>query len=312
MTETFWDPFEGSQTPAPQGPGKVGPKWVLPDFLKRLELPLLLLAFPAFAIAAFSDTYRFYGVAAFTIGIGGGLAINHFSDAEGTLRRRLQAAVEALGFGFRGTLPEGRLGTIRRRIPEIFKLRVGGSIPLVVSSEMWGTSPAGIPLWLGAAALQSAAFFGGPKQDRSVGPETIYGNTVMMVAGYRLERDTGIRVLIMPEFVTAIGPLDRDIKTESVEFNSRFNIRMSMIDGETAVPDAATADLLRVLTPAFQTTLIDLADRFAARVIVDRDTVFFAGYQNLRALEPDQLTELVKSAVDRFAEAAISFKHYAE
>ncbi|MEM1047439.1 MAG: hypothetical protein AAGL24_14875 [Pseudomonadota bacterium] len=312
MRETYWDPFEGTQTPALPAPEKGASKWVLPDYLKKLELPLLLLAFPAFAVAAFSDTYRFYGVAAFTIGVGGGLAINHFSDAEGTLRRRLQAAADALGFAFRGLMPDGRLGTIRRRVPELFTLRIGGSIPLVISTEMWGESPSGVPLWLGAAALQSAALFGGPKQDRSVGPETMFGNTVMMIAGYRLERDTGIRVLIMPEFVTAIGPLDRDIKTESVEFNAKFNIRMSMADGQSAVPDEATADLLRVLTPAFQATLIDLADRFAARVIVDRDTVFFAGYQNVRALDADLLTGLVRSSVDRFAEAAVSFKRYAE
>ena len=166
-----------------------------------------------------------------------------------------------------------------------------------------------LPVWPGAMAAESVTLFGHPKQTATAGPAAVHGDVAMMIAGYALDRDTGVGVRIMPDFVTAIGPLDRDIKTGSVAFKARFTLRMAMADG-TVVGHRTTVELLRVSTPAFQATLIDLADGFAARVIVDRDTAFVAGFRNLQTQDDTEMRGLVQDAIAAFA-AAVSFKRCA-
>ena len=307
---SHWDPFEGQVSPPPEN--ETSSAWaILPASAKRYQGPLLLLAFPGFALAFFGGTTMIVGIALVCIGIFGGLGLDILTGGSSAGRSRLKGAADHLGFAFRGTIPPNRLGAIRRRLPEIFRVRVGGSIPLVIESEMWGPAATEVPCWMGAAAISSMAFFGGPKQSLRGPDQSVQGNTIMMIAAYRLDRDTHVRIVLMPEYVGAVGPLDRDIKTESTDFNNRFNIRLTCRDGEKRM-DRATMALLQVLTPAFQTTLTDLADRFAARVIVDRDVVFFAGFRNLQTLDDETLAAFVKETLSEFADAAVSFKAYAE
>jgi len=316
----FWDPFEG--TVAPDNAQKSERTARLPESFKKLELPLFLLSVPGFILAIFSESLRPYGFALVTVGMAGGFAVEHFTGAAADRLNRIWSAADRLGFRFRPEIPAQRLAAIRRAVPELFSLRIFGSIPLIIESEMWGADPDGNGLWLGVGAISSATFLGGPKQnDRSaagiamgtVGAKDggIQGNLVMMIAAYRLERDTGIRLVLMPETVGAVGPLDRDLKTESVAFNKAFNIRVTARDDGGDL-DRISMNVLQVLTPAFQTTLLDLADRFAARVIVDRDIVYFGGYRNLQSLEDAVLRPFVEQAVAGFAEASVSFKRYAE
>jgi len=74
----------------------------------------------------------------------------------------------------------------------------------------------------------------------------------------------------------------------------------------------ATSGLLQVLTPAFQVVLIGLAELYAARVIVDHDTVFFGGYRNILTTDEAALEALLQTAIEDFADAATAFKTYAE
>lgn len=306
----FWDPFEVSVKPA-QEPAGNDTKPLLPASYKKLELPFFALSIPGFLLAVFSDSLRPLGIVLATLGMAGGFAINHFTGASKDRLNRLRKAAEALDFRFRSKIPGTRLQKIREEIPEFFKLRVGGSIPLVIESEMWGTSENGAPIWVGLGAHSSAAFFGGPKQNTTTETGGPQGNVVMMIAAYKLDRDTGIRLVLMPENVSAIGPLDRDLKTESVAFNNAFNIRVTTSQGAAEL-DQVSVEVLQVLTPALQTTLLDLADRFAARLVIDRGIVYFAGFRNLQSLDDAVLQTFVKDVVAGFSQASISFKHYAE
>lgn len=317
----FWDPFEG--TVAPGNAQKPKRTAGLPESFKKLEMPLFLLSVPGFILAIFSESLRPYGFALVTVGMAGGFAIEHFTGASADRLDRIRSAADKLGFRFRPEIPAQRLAAIRRAVPELFSLRIFGSIALIIESEMWGADLNGNALWLGVSAISSATLLGGPKQNdmpamRIAGAKgaglqgnLVQGNLVMMIAAYRLERDTGLRLVLMPETVGARGPLDRDLKTESVAFNHAFNIRVTARDDGGDL-DRISLNVLQVLTPAFQTTLLDLADRFAARVIVDRDIVYFGGYRNLQSLEDAVLRPFVEQAVAGFAEASLSFKRYAE
>lgn len=308
--DAFWDPIEGAVAPEFRRRPEREPS-KLPASFKKLELPLFFLAFPGFILAFLGDSLLPYGIALVTFGMAGGFAINHFTGATEDRLERLWKTGEHLGFRFRPEIPASRLRDIRQKIPELFKLRIGGSIPLNIESEMWGRSESGTPLWLGLGAFSSAAFFGGPKQTTKLANAGAQGNVVMMIAAYKLDRDTGIRIVLMPESLGAVGPFDRDLKTESVAFNDTFNIRVTSRadDGDL---DQISVNVLQVLTPAFQTTLLELADRFAARVIVDRDTVYFGGFHNLQSLDDTVLQSFVKEIVAAFAAASTSFKRYAE
>ena len=133
----------------------------------------------------------------------------------------------------------------------------------------------------------------------------------IMIAAYPLERDTGVTVSLFPEFKTPLGPLEFDIQTESVEFNNIFNIRLEAKDGEKTAR-TMSAKLLQVLTPAFQATLIELAEHFSTRIIIKGSTVYFAGYKNLVSTDQTEIEHLLQVTVAAFSEAAVSFKRYAE
>ncbi|WP_420334216.1 hypothetical protein [Roseibium sp.] len=308
--DTFWDPFEARIQPAVNAQ-KDRVKPMLPASFKKLEVPLFLLAVPGFLLAIFSDSLRPVGFVLVTIGMAGGFAIDHLTGASKDRLNRLRAAADELGFRFRSKIPDIRMQKIRAQIPEVFKLRVGGSIPLVIESEMWGTAENGTPLWVGLGAHSSTALFGGPKQNTVPAGAGAQGNVLMMIAAYRLDRDTSVRLVLMPENLSAVGPLDRDLKTESIAFNNAFNIRVTEREDQGRL-DRLSVEMLQVLTPALQTTLLDLADRYAARVIIDRDSVFFAGFRNLQTLDDATLHAFVQEAVGNFSEASVSFKHYAE
>ena len=282
-----WDPFEGQIVPPAGREVKPGQS-LLPPVFKKLELPVFLISLPGFVLALFSESLRPLGMILATVGIGGGFAIQHFTGSAQDRLFRLQAAARAVGYAFRAKIPGPRMVEIQRKAPEMFKLRVGGSIPLILESEMWGIAEHGSPMWMGVGAHGSAAFFGGPRQNEKAPGSGAQGNVVMMVAAYKLDRDTGARIVLMPENFGAIGPLDRDLKTESVAFNKAFNIRVTGRETGDDL-DRMTVEVLQVLTPAFQTTLLDLSEHYAARVIVDGDTVFFGGFRNLQSLEEDVL-----------------------
>lgn len=309
--QAVWDPIDGSAHAA--RPASVAPHTApLDRLVRKLTGPMLILSLIGFCLAIFSDRLMFLGIALACLGFAFVFFGDKLSGTEDNRRARIQSAAAALGHLGGTEMPKSRVTELGRKLRSMMMLRFGGSIPLVLTHELWGKTGADVPFWMGLSIHGSQAFLGGPKAAAQIDATSSLGDVAMFVVAYRLDRDTGLRVEILPEFASAIGPLDRDIKTESVEFNRFYNIRLTLNDGAPVVEQQATASLLRVLTPALQVVLIGLAERYAARVIIDRETVFFGGYRNMQTTDETALGALLQTAIDDFADAATAFKTYAE
>lgn len=311
MTQAVWDPIDGQTTAAiPQAAAYSAHP--LAGLVRNLTGPMLLLCLLGFGVAVVSEAWRVYGIAAAAVGFVFILFGSELTGQTKNMRARIANATRAAGHVGGTKLVEGKLGKLAARIKPLLVLRAGASIPLVLEHELWGQTKAGVPFWMGLSLMQSQALFGGPKARVRADPTTTHGEAAMFVVAYRLDRDTRIHAEILPEFATAKGPLDQDVKTESISFNAEYNIRLRADEGQSVAKGTSSAALLQVLTPATQATLIDLADSYSARVIVDRDTVFFGGYRNFQTTDNTALERLLTQAIEDFAEAATAFKRYAE
>ncbi|MEO0917597.1 MAG: hypothetical protein AAFY31_11555 [Pseudomonadota bacterium] len=308
---TCWDPILGEVKAKPPVETAVKVHW-LDGLVRALNGPVLLVMLIGFGVGVFSETWRYYGLGAFCLGFVYFFLGDHITGATRNSHARIRNAVAANGHVGGTKIAETKIGAFAGRIRSLMVLRFGGSVPLVIDHELWGKTDADIPFWMGLSLSQSAVYGSGPSANIRTAASSAHGEFASFLVAYKLDRDTRVRAEIMPEFATAIGPLDRDIKTESTEFNDKYNIRLTMNAGEEVRTNDATAELLQVLTPAFQTVMIGLADTYAARVIIDHDTVFFGGYRNLQTTLEDELAALLKQAITDFADAATAFKTYAE
>ncbi|MEL6889069.1 MAG: hypothetical protein AAFO86_10220 [Pseudomonadota bacterium] len=311
MSISVWDPISGQAIATKPTEAQVTTH-PLAGLVRMLTLPMLIVCLTGFGVAVFSETWMFHGIAAATVGFVFILLGSKLTGEEDNRRTRIMNAAHAGGHLGGTALPKPKIAQLAGRIKSLLVLRAGASIPLVLEHEIWGTARGDIPFWMGLSLVQSQAFFGGPKANVRSGPDTTHGEMAMFVVAYQLNRDTGIHAEIMPEFTTAKGPFDLDVKTESAQFNNRFNIRLREEDGQAVGKGVGSVALLRVLTPATQVTLLELSDTYAARVIVDRDVVFFGGYRNFQTTDGAALQQLLSQAVEDFATAATSFKTYAE
>ncbi|MEO1641330.1 MAG: hypothetical protein AAFU41_19015 [Pseudomonadota bacterium] len=308
---TVWDPIEDQVVASVPDASQIT-QHPLDGFFRMLSLPILLGMMIGFFVGVFSETWRFYGLGFFCLGFVVFFAGDAITGREKKSAARITNAVAANGFLGGTKIPEAKVGKLARRIRSLMTLRVGGSIPLVLEHELWGETAADIPFWMGMSVIQSTVYGKGPKANIRSPQSGAHGEFASFIVAYQLDRDTRIRAEIMPEFATAVCPLDRDIKTESTEFNAKYNIRLTMSAGEEVDAQTATAELLQVLTPAFQTVMIGLAETYAARVIIDHDTVFFGGYRNMQTTDEAALAALLQQAIVDFADAATAFKTYAE
>ncbi|MEO0866350.1 MAG: hypothetical protein AAFY39_17630 [Pseudomonadota bacterium] len=311
MNTRVWDPIEGQvEATVPEARATTSSPWA--GLVRNLTFPALLICLAGFFVAVFSDTWWLHGIAVATVCFLFILFGSELTGQNSNRRARIANAAHTCGLLGGTRLPKPKVAKLAARIRSLLVLRAGASVPIILEHELWGTTKAGIPFWMGLSVHESQAFFGGPKAGVRADPNTTHGETAMFVVAYRLTRDTGIHAEIMPEFATAKGPLDRDVKTESTQFNAKFNIRLRAENDQKVAKGTSSAALLQVLTPATQATLLDLADSYAARVIIDRDTVFFGGYRNFQTTRDNVLQDLLTSAVEDFSEAAVLFKTYME
>ncbi|MEO0496053.1 MAG: hypothetical protein AAF141_01610 [Pseudomonadota bacterium] len=320
VSGAFWDPFEGDVYVREDLSLNTSTQSVISSYFSNLSVLLLPVGLIGFCVGLLShfhilqnsDLLIFGGFGAFGASIALILFIDSLTGTQKKSFQMLKRIADDAGFALRVHTSEARLSHIRARVGEFFTLRFASAIPLVVEAEMWGTSRHNsLPLWIGLSLGQSTSIGSGPKAQTVGTHGRSFGKTLMFIVGYELERDTQVRVQLFPEFKTPLGPLDIDIKTESVQFNSKYNIRLSS-DGGKPIAKHMSADLLRLLTPAFQDTLIGLADRYATRIILDGNTVFFAGYHNLVSHDQNELERMVRQTLDQCTLAAVSFKKYAE
>ncbi len=308
---TVWDPVFGRATAAKPVQTELRDQPL--EKLKRfLTIPMVVVACVGFGVAVFSDALRIYGIVAATIPFVFLLLGDKISGAEGNRAARIANAAATAGYLGGSRMPRPKIARLAGRIRNLMVVRLGASIPLDLRHEIWGETKTGVPFWMGLSLNASAAYLGGPKANIPLDKESAQGELAAFVVAYKLDRDTGVRLEVMPEFVTAIGPLDRDIKTESTEFNAKFNIRLTEEDGKKSSQQHATQEVLRILTPATQVVFLGLAEPYAARAIIDGDTVFFGGYRNLQTLDDTALERLLTRAIEDFAQAAVAFKTYAE
>ncbi len=199
------------------------------------------------------------------------------------------------------------LQAVYRTIPELFKPRPGQPVAMTLESEFWGETTNGLPFWLGARQVDMDTTFASRqlKQDLH-GNAGNQGALLMLVAGYGLGRDTGIRAALTAEM---LGDSRRDFKTESTEFNDRFHIA---VRGDEGDPAEIEMRLLQALTPATQTSLLDLWDRYRIQIIIDGLTIYVSGYERINTRDEALLADVMPRAAEAFAAAAVSFRRYVE
>lgn len=209
-----------------------------------------------------------------------------------------------------GTLSDtdaSELLAVYRSIPELFRPRPGQPVAMTLEAEFWGETGRGTPFWMGARVAEMDTTFASRQLRRDLhGHAGDHGALLMMVAGYRLARDTGIRAALTAEM---LGESRHDFKTESTAFNRRFHIAVRSGEGD---PLEIETRLLQALTPATQTSLLDLWERYRLQVIIDGATVFVSGHERFNARDDAILSRLLPQAADAFATAAVRFGQYVE
>jgi hypothetical protein len=321
---SVWDPFRGSvpfrqDTATPPDPG-----WRAPGWLKS-ALGLLCLASAPVLLSGliWRDVALFVGVPMIVVSVLGLMAIDHLGRNAGARAWRYAEIARERGWAYEATVrrarPRGRrehaTGPTAGRLADpahapiapLLAARPGQPIPIFIEAQYRGTTRGSIPFWLGLQEIEADATLGAAALRRDAhGNHGRRGVVLTMVAGYDLDRDTGIRAL-----VTAQGPIAAraDEATGAIAFDRLFDVVI-----ERPAEDGASARLalLRTITPALQTTLIDLAARYRAQVLIDGRTVFFSGYDRLMSEDPAVIAGTVGVIVEAFAEAAVSFKTYAE
>lgn len=319
---TMWDPFKGTvpfQRQTFKNPGK-GIK--VPAKIQSFVLLIMILSALGLVVGFFWRTAAFYAAGAAAVSSFLMWLFGWLGKEGARARYRFFKVAERHGWAFTTVRPPRDSETLKKKsdgthyrerhydpkiepayatVPDLMQARFGQPIPIVVGAIFWGrTRRYDLPFWLAAGSIQS---FGGPEAKRS---GTAGGYTFTMVTAYRLDRDIGIRAKLLAE--PPVMKNRKDVQTESVAFNEIFHISVTDDpDGE-----ASRLPLIRTLTPALQTVLIDLWERYKAQVIIDGDIVYLAGYQTIMSNDDVEVEEFLIRSIEDFAEAAQSFKIYAE
>ncbi|EFL88224.1 hypothetical protein [Ahrensia sp. R2A130] len=209
----------------------------------------------------------------------------------------------AISVGAKERVYDPLIAQAYRKIGQLMASRPGQLIPIDIEALFRGRTKGGTPFWLGAQ-MAKTVMVGASKtlKTDARGNSEKYGHGVAMVLGFPLNRDTGITAELLAE---AIWDSREDFDTESTEFNDLFRIRLLSGDG-------GEADLLRVLSPATQTAMIDLATRYKAQFMIRGEHIFMSGHDLVNIEDAETIADLMAETVDDFANAATSFKAYAE
>jgi hypothetical protein len=291
----------------------------------KSALGLLCIGSVPFLLAGliWRDMALFVGVPALALSVLGLMAVDFLSRNGEARAWRYAEIARVRGWAYEMTIrrppPQGRR---RKRtgptgglladpahapIATLLAPRPGQPIPIIIEAQYRGLTREGIPFWLGLQEMEADASLGAAALRHDAhGNSGTRGVVLAMVAGYDLDRDTGIRARL-----TAQGPIAArgDQSTGAVAFDRLFDV---VVERPSDGGDPARLALLRTLTPAMQTTLLDLAARYRAQVLIDGRTVFMSGYDRLMSEDPTVIAERVGIIVEAFAEAAVSFKTYAE
>lgn len=320
-TRDIWDPFVGTLPFERQKVAQPGEGVKLPGWINTMLVLLAIAAAIAIFVAFFWRPAAWFGIPALAISVGGLIGGDTLAKTAGKRDWLFFRLAEKNGWAFHLIEPQMRArrgsrshrpvdpfaARVYQKIPQLCRSRPGQLIPLQFQAMFWGGTKTDIPFWLGLQQYEVDATLAveAIKKD-GFGGRGLQGKLFNMAIAYNLERDTGIRAHLLAE------PFDRDgwrdIKTESVEFNRRFKIAIA----DDRVGDGGQLALLRALTPATQSVLIDLHDRYQAQLVIDGATIYLAGHDRVMSDEDDVVAARFGALVEQFAEAAVSFKHFAE
>ena len=143
---------------------------------------------------------------------------------------------------------------------------------------------------------------------REAGSEGNQGITYTILTAYNLDRDSGIRAQLVAEAPKMDSR--RDIQTESSHFNRIYHISIIKRAGSDSTDDKQ--ELLRLLTPATQDVMLGLWQRYRAQFLFDGATVYMSGYFSIMSDDSAVILAHLDELLEAFAQAAQSFKRYAE
>jgi len=336
---THWDPIKGEISVETPDVSDIRAGIVLPAPVRRaLPIGALLALLWTMVQAFWTDAFPFVPVAVTTVMFALFFLAGELENREGRQTKRRVALAHRNGWSYTGKLMERvrEFGTImtsdgadRRthlvkseralavedRVPELTKLQVGSFVGAQFDGEFWGrSSKDGQPFWLAIGAMEmEAGLAANPalRRDASGGGGG-FGVFYSLLGAYRIGRNTGIRAVIRPENLFNKGPLDRDIRTESVAFNEAFHVSGTGTPGQDGETELA---VLRILTPATQATLLDLLERYhTVGFVVDDDVLFFMAQDKLVGANahPDRVDALFADMLTEFEAAKFALKDSVE
>ncbi len=320
---SLWDPFDGTIAFVQDEVADPGKGIEIPGAIKTFLGIIAIASFPTILVGLFYRDALYVAVAMIIVSVSGLIGADILSKSSASDAWRMVSLARRNGWAFRRPLVVPSQRTMRRsgkisnqmdplferialKVPELVRPRPGQLVPMVSNGLFWGRTKADIPFCMSIGRYDVDATFAAKsiRQD-GFGNMANRGTQYGVLMAYGLERDTRVRAALLAE---AMGRDSwRDFKTESAQFNNRFKI---FIDGQGG-PDAEQA-LLQALTPATQTSLIDLAERYNAQVILDGPTLWIGGFDRVMSDDPSALSQHFAALVEEFATAATAFKRYVE
>ncbi len=190
------------------------------------------------------------------------------------IRAPVMAAGEALGLDARGPISLMRLGLLRTRLGDIYHAlglpdETRGDIAGEAPDEFRGVLPIGSEFWclMKTSEMPLASV---PESFRGGRASTAQVNVTMLaiVLAFPLTRRRDFRLEVLHRVMQVMfARVALTIDTGSTAFNNRFLVAAHGLADEI--------DVHRAVTPALQSTLLDLAERFwLVNLVVEDDTAF--------------------------------------
>ncbi|MEM7566997.1 MAG: hypothetical protein AAF321_07165 [Pseudomonadota bacterium] len=309
-----WDPFEGEVRVAQPASSGRAQGLDLPQWVQQLPVGLAVASFGWLFFAIFTDRPFVLPLVAVVVSFVLVFGIEHLVNAKGRRDDRRTAFARSRGWSYDaeritpvaagdGAKRSERLERIARARPKLVSLRMGG-----LDGEFWGYGEDGLPLWIAVSAIPMNAAFAADARLRNdrFGGSGATGLLFSLVGAYQLGRDTGLRAAITPAGATDVLGFSRTLETESVAFNEAFRV--------TAEPEDA-AGVLRLLSPATQTTLLDLLENYRRlALVVEGDTLFFRAEDRIvgKNAQDEAMDRLLPTMLAQFEQAKLTFKRYVE
>lgn len=332
---THWDPIKGEISIDTPDVSNIRASVVLPAPARRF-IPVGAIAALLWTMvqAIWTDAFPFIPVTVTTVMFALFFIADALENRDGRQTKRRVEIARKNGWSYTGKLMERvrEFGTVttsdgadrrthlvkseralavEKCVPELTKLQVGSFVGAQFDGEFWGTSSKdGLPFWVAIGAMDMEAGIAANAALRldSRGGTGGFGVFFSLLGAYKIGRETGVRAVVRPENLFNAGPLDRDIKTESIAFNEAFHV-----SGRATTPQGAEPELavLRILTPAAQVTLLDLRERYhTVGFVVEDDVLFFMAQDKLVGANahPDRIDVLLAGIMAEFEAAKFSLK----